>query len=91
MIKWDRNIWEDELEMKTSLATDIKNDFSKVEIFDNMPSSIFIKARTTTLQLNYRNRHTNKEIHCLVCDTDDNQDIYHFMSKYTHTTTIFRK
>ena len=37
------------------------------------------KARTNTLQLNDRNRHTNKEIHFLVCDTDDKEDIYHFM------------
>ena len=45
-----------------------------------MPSStILYKARTNTLQLNDRNRHTNKEIHCLVCDTDDKEDIYHFM------------
>ena len=46
-----------------------------------MPSStILYKARTNALQLNDRNRHINKEIHCLVCDTDDKEDIlYHFM------------
>ena len=50
------------------------------EIYDNRPSStILYKARSNTLQLNDRNRHTNKEIHCLVCDTDDKEDIYHFM------------
>ena len=37
------------------------------------------KATTNTLQLNDRNRHTNQEIHCLVCDTYDTVDIYHFM------------
>ena len=37
------------------------------------------KARTNTLQLNDTNRHTNKGIHCLVCDTDDNEDIYYSM------------
>ena len=82
MIKWDRNIWEDELEMKTSLQIykKIKNDFGEEEIYDNRPSStILYKARSNTLQLNDRNRHTNKEIHCLVCDTDDKEDIYHFM------------
>ena len=82
MIKWDRNIWEDELEMKTSLQIykKFKNDFGEEEIYDNRPSStILYKARSNTLQLNDRNRHTNKEIHCLVCDTDDKEDIYHFM------------
>ena len=29
--------------------------------------------------MNDRNIHTNKEIHCLVCDTDDKEDIYHCM------------
>ena len=81
-IKWDRNIWEDELEMKTSLQIykQFEIDFAEEKIYDNRPSStILYKARTNTLQLNVRNRHTNKEIHCLVCDTDDKEDLYHFM------------
>ena len=74
------------------------------DIYDNRPSStILYKARTNTLQLNDRNRHTNKEIHYLVCETDDKEYIYQFMlhctaykeqrtlKKYTPTTTIFRK
>ena len=90
--------------MKTSLQIykQFKNDFDEEEIYDNRPSStILYKARTNTLQLNDRNRHTNKKIHCLVCDTDDKEDIYHFMlhctaykeqrSQSTPTTTIFRK
>ena len=82
MMKWDRNIWEMELEMKTSLQIykKFKNYLGEEEIYDNRPSStILYKARSNTLQLNDRNRHTNKEIHCLVCDTDDKEDIYHFM------------
>ena len=82
MIKWDRNIWEGEPEMKTSLQiyNKLKNDFVEEEIYDNRPSSTILnKERTNTLPLNDRNRHTNKEIHCLVCDTDDKEDIYHFM------------
>ena len=83
MIKWDRNIWEDELEMKTSLQIykRFKNDFGEEQIYDNRPSStILYKARTNTLQLNDRNRHTHKEIHCLVCDTDDNKYIYIYIT-----------
>ena len=82
MIKWDRNIWEDELVMKTSLQIykQFKNDIGGEEMYDNRPSStILYKVRTNTLQLNYRNIHTNKDIHCLVCDTDAKEDIYHFM------------
>ena len=39
MIKWDRNIWEDELEMKISLQINKKKDFGEEEIYDNRPSS----------------------------------------------------
>ena len=41
MIKWDRNIGKDELEMKTSLQIyqKIINDFGEEEIYDNRPSS----------------------------------------------------
>ena len=50
------------------------------DIYDNTPSfAILYKTRTNTLQLNDRNRDTNKEIHCLVFDTDNTEDIYHFM------------
>ena len=101
MIKWDRNIWEDELEMKTSLQIYPKMTLTKKKCMTS--STILYKARTNTLQLNDRNRHTNEEIHCLVCDTDDKEDIYHLIyvtlcciqrtekSKYTPTTTIFKK
>ena len=68
--------------MKTSLQIykQFKNDFGEEEICDNRPSStILYKARTNTLQLNDRNRRTNKQIHCLVCDRDDKEDIYHFI------------
>ena len=63
MIKWDLNIWKAELEMKTTLQIykKIKNTFVDEEIYDNMPSSkILNKPRRNTLQLNDRNRHTNK-------------------------------
>ena len=54
-------------------STDIqkKNTFGDEEIYDNRPSSnILNKARTNALQLINRNRHTNKEINCMVCDKD---------------------
>ena len=42
-------------------------------------STIKNKARTNTLQLNDRNRHTNKLTNCMDCDKDEKEDIYHFM------------
>ena len=79
MIKWDLNIWKAELEMKPTLQIykKNKNNFGDEEIYDNRPSSnILNKARPNTLQLNDRNRHTNKEINCMVCDKDEKEDIY---------------
>ena len=62
MIKWDLNIWKAELEIKTTLQIykQLKNNFGDEEIYDNRPSSTILKASTNTLQLNDRNRHTNK-------------------------------
>ena len=49
-----------------------KYNFGYEEICDNRPSSnILNNARTNTLQLNDRDRHTNKEINCMVCDKDE--------------------
>ena len=44
------------------------------------PSTILFRARTNTLQLNDRNRHRNKEIHCEACgNLEEKEDLYHFM------------
>ena len=72
MIKWDSNIWKAELEMKTTLQIYTqKKTFGDEEMYDNIPSSnILNRVITNTLQLNDRNRHTNKEINGMVCDKD---------------------
>ena len=95
MIKWDLNIWKAELEMKTTLQIyqKIANNFGDEEIYDNKPSSnILPKARTNTLQLNDRNRHTNKELNCMVCDKDEKKiyitlccTVQHTMKRGVHT------
>ena len=42
-------------------STDIQIKSDEEEIYDNRPSSIILnKTRTNTLQLNDRNKHTNK-------------------------------
>ena len=39
-----------------------------MHVYDNRPSSgIWFRARANTLQLNDRNRHSNKETNCLTC------------------------
>ena len=68
-----------------------QKDFGEEEMYDNRRSSTILnKARTNTLQLNDRNRHRNKEINCMVCDTDDKEDIalYVVESSIPTPTTI---
>ena len=65
MIKWDLNIWKAKLEMKTTLQIYkkiIKKTLvmKKFMTIDRPSSNVFNKPRTNTLQLNDRNRHTNK-------------------------------
>ena len=68
--------------MKVTLQiyTDLKKNFGDEEMYDNrLSSNILNKAKSNTLQLNDRNRHTNKTINCMVCDKDEKEDIYHFI------------
>ena len=65
---WDKQLWIEDIKSKSSSAfiDDSKTDIYEKDIYDNRPSSrILIKARTNTLQLNDRNRHVNKETHCM--------------------------
>ena len=76
MIKWNLNIWKYNFKRRQVYMFTDKKDFGEEEIYDNMPSSTILnKARTNTLQLNDRNRHTNKKCFLMVCDTDDKVDI----------------
>ena len=83
MYSWDKKLWIEDIESKSSLNIyrRFKTDICEEDIYDNRPSSrILNKARTNTLQLNDRNRHVNKETHCMVCgDVNKKEDIYHFL------------
>ena len=83
IIAWDSEQWETEIKTKSSLKmyTQYKGNIEEVDIYDNRPSStILFGARTNTLQLNDRNRHRNKEIHCEACgNLEQKEDVYHFM------------
>ena len=69
MYSWDKKLWIEDIESKSSLNIyrRFKTDICEEDIYDNRPSSrILNKARTNTLQLNDRNRHVNKETHCIM-------------------------
>ena len=67
-----------------------KKKTDEEEMYDNRPlSTILNKARTRTLQVNDRNRHTNNEITCMDYDTDDKEDIYHFMLHSVSTYNVY--
>ena len=67
-------------------------------IHANTSLTILNKARTNTLQLNDRNRHTTKESNCMICDKDEKKlPLYVALwsiqrreeSQYSPTTTIY--
>ena len=83
MYSLDKKLWLEDIGSKSSLNIyrRFKTDICEEDIYNNRPSSrILNKARTNTLQLNDRNRHVNKETHCMVCgDVYKKEDIYHFL------------
>ena len=83
VIIWDNEQWTSEIETKSSLLLyrNFKDKIQEEDIYDNRPSStILCKARSNTLPLNDRNRHKNKETHCIACgNIDQQEDIYHFI------------
>ena len=88
-------MWKKEMESKTSieLYRNFKATICEETIYDNRPSSATLyKARTNTLQLNDRNRHIGKEIHCMMCaEPTIKEDINHFILHCTAYTEERRK
>ena len=67
---WDTEQWKQEIQSKSTLQIyrSHKDTIEEEHVYDNRPSSgIWFRARTNTLQLNDRNRHSNKETNCLNC------------------------
>ena len=68
MYRWDKQLWIENIGSKSSLNIYIDDSKQTCEedVYDNRPSPrILNKARTSTIQLNDRNRHVNKETHCI--------------------------
>ena len=83
VIIWDNEQWTSEIKTKSTLLLyrNFKDKIQEENIYDNRPSStILYKARSNTLPLNDRNRHKNKETHCMACgNIDQLEDISHFI------------
>ena len=83
VIIWDNEQWTSEIKTKRTLLLyrNFKDKIQEENIYDNRPSStILYKARSNTLPLNDRNRHKNKETHCIACrNIDQLEDISHFI------------
>ena len=80
---WDNEQWKSDINSKSTLKVyrHHKKQIQEEHIYSNHPSSvIWYKARINALQLNDRNRHTNKETRCIICENEiENEDIYHFI------------
>lgn len=79
--KWDSANWKEEVNSKSSLVIykRWKENIKEEKMYDNRPSSIILyKARSGTLQLNDRKRHTNGEVKCTLCG-HEYEDLKHFI------------
>ena len=89
--KWDTEEWKKEVQSKKSLELYQqwrKSIGGNEEDYDNTPASVTLyKARTNILPLNDRNRHTNNETACKVCDCVL-EDLEHFLIECQYYTEI---
>ena len=93
IIDWDSKKWQQEVAEKSSLAIykNFKTILAEEKIYDNRPSSqVLFKARTNNLRLNDRNRHTNGDTKCLLCDWTL-EDLKHFLLWCPGYTEIRKK
>ena len=79
---WDDKMWKAEVENKDSLYIYKKWKLKvkeEVEMYDNTFSSvIFFRARTNSLLLNRKNRHTGGNTRCCFCENVE-EDLIHFI------------
>ena len=79
--RWDTAKWRAEMEKKERLSIYRmwKKEIKEEEVYDNRYSSVILfKARTDTLPLNYKNRHSGGNIGCLLCG-EEREDLEHFL------------
>ncbi|KAF0304668.1 Sorting nexin-25 [Amphibalanus amphitrite] len=83
--EWDDKQWKEELEAKSSIMVyrSAKTAIKEDPIYDNTASSIILfQARSNTLPLETRKRHTGEETTCLLCG-DGEEDQHHFLLECT--------
>ena len=79
--EWDDQEWFRELESKSSLYIykRSKTEIGEEILYDNTPASVILyRARTNTLPLNDRKRHTNGSTICDICGEED-ETLPHFL------------
>ena len=78
----DTEEWKMELAAKSTLYIYrmYKSEIEEVKYYANdLASVIMFRARTNTLQLNDRNRHTNNLVNCQMCNGEEYEDLTHFL------------
>lgn len=79
--EWDTENWEKEVAERSSLKlySKFKTVIKEEQFYDNKPSSVTLyRARTNNLNLKDRNRHTNGDTKCIMCDSEV-EDLNHFL------------
>ena len=81
MKTWDTDRWNAEMLTKTSIALyrECKTCIQEDKIYANTTASqVLFQARTNTLPLNSRNRHSNEDTTCQLCNNEE-ENLEHFI------------
>ena len=79
--KWDTGKWKEDMQEKRSLKIyrEFKLEIKEEKFYDNRESSkCLFQARTNTLPLNTKRRHTGGDTKCELCN-NENEDLIHFL------------
>ena len=79
--KWDTERWKENMRKKSTLKIyrQFKLEIKEEKFYDNSDASKYLfQARSNSLQLNTRNRHTGGDTKCELCN-NENEDLIHFL------------
>ena len=82
--EYDESQWKRELELKSTISIyrNEKTSIREEKIYENdEASTILFRARSNTLQLEWRQRFTDGDVKCKICNEGEEETLLHFVEK----------
>ena len=88
--KFENERWIEEVLRRTTLELyKQKTEIKEEAFYDNTWESVLVfRARTNTLNLNWRNRFSNGDITCKICNSGDEETLKHFICECLTTLEL---